>query len=300
MMLESAAATRWGVPVAQVKASNHWVTDTRSGRKLSYGDLAADAAKLPVPAAAELRLKDPKEFRYIGKGKTPIVDGFDITTGKATYAQDVVAPGMLFAVVARAPVYGGTVASYDAAETLKVPGVVKVVEIKPTPIPAAYQPLAGVAVVADSTWAAMKGRNALKIDLERRRQRHVLVGHLSRGPREIRGAGGQGDPRARRCREGDGHGREDAQGRLLRAAPRAGADGATRGDRHREGRPLRGVDLRAESRGRAQRRRQAPRHEARGRDGERDAAGRRFRAQVARPTSRWKRRSARRRPAASP
>jgi isoquinoline 1-oxidoreductase beta subunit len=166
MMLESAAAARWGVPVAQVKASNHWVTDTKSGRKLSYGDLAADAAKVPVPTTAELRLKDPKDFRYIGKGKTPIVDGFDITTGRAKYAQDIVAPGMLFAVVMRSPVYGGSVKSYDPAETLKVPGVVKVVEIKPTPIPSAYQPLAGVAVVADSTWAAIKGRNALKVDWE--------------------------------------------------------------------------------------------------------------------------------------
>lgn len=162
-MLEGAAAARWGVPVSQVKAGNHWVVDTKSGKKLGYGELAADAAKQPVPKAADLKLKDPKDFRYIGKGKTPIVDGFDITTGRATYAQDVVLPDMLYAVVARSPVYGGTVASFDAADAMKVPGVVKVIEIKPTPVPSAYQPLAGVAVIANNTWAAMQGRKALKV-----------------------------------------------------------------------------------------------------------------------------------------
>ncbi|HXF78004.1 MAG TPA: xanthine dehydrogenase family protein molybdopterin-binding subunit [Usitatibacter sp.] len=162
-MLEAAAAARWGVPVLDVKAAHHVVTNTKTGKKLGYGELAADAAKQPVPKGAELKLKDPKDFRYIGKGKTPIVDGFDITTGRAKYAQDVVLPGMLYAVVARSPVYGGTVTSYDAADTLKVPGVVKVIEIKQTPVPSAYQPLAGVAIIADNTWAAIQGRKALKV-----------------------------------------------------------------------------------------------------------------------------------------
>lgn len=162
-MLETAAAARWSVPVSEVKASNHQVVHAKSGRRLGYGELAADAAKLPVPKAEQVRLKDPKEFRYVGKGKTPIVDGFDMTTGKAIYAQDVVLPGMLYAVIARTPVYGGTIASFDAQEAMKVPGVVKVVEIKTTSIPSAYQPLAGVAVIANNTWAAMNGRKALKI-----------------------------------------------------------------------------------------------------------------------------------------
>jgi isoquinoline 1-oxidoreductase beta subunit len=162
-MLEGAAAARWGVPVAQVQAKNHEVIHKPSGKKLSYGALARDAAKQPVPKTADLKLKDPKDFRYIGKGKTPIVDGFDMTTGKAIYGQDVVLPGMLFAVVARAPAYGGKVISFSAAEALKVPGVVKVVEIKPTDIPSAFAPLAGVGVIATSTWAAMKGRKALDI-----------------------------------------------------------------------------------------------------------------------------------------
>ena len=162
-MLEAAAAAKWNVPVSEVKAADHHVVHSKTGKKLGYGEIAAEAAKQPVPKTADLRLKDPKDFRYIGKGKIQIVDGFDITTGRAKYGQDVVFPDMLFAVVARSPVVGGTVTSFDASDAMKVPGVVKVVEVKPTPIPSAYQPLAGVAVIANSTWAAINGRKALKI-----------------------------------------------------------------------------------------------------------------------------------------
>ena len=162
-MLEAAAAARWGVPASEVEARNHQLVHKASGRKLGFGAVAADAAKQPVPAADQLRLKKPSEFRYIGKGKTRIIDGYAMTTGRAIYGQDVVLPDMHFAVIARAPVYGGTVASFDAAAAMKVPGVIKVVEIKGTSIPSAFQPLAGVAVIARNTWAAMKGRDALKI-----------------------------------------------------------------------------------------------------------------------------------------
>lgn len=165
-MLEGAAAARWGVPAGEVSAKNHQLIHKPTGRTIGFGEVAADAAKLPVPAAKDLRLKKPAEFRYIGKGKTPIVDGFDMTTGKAIYGIDVVLPDMLYAVVARSPVYGGTLRGFDAAEAMKMPGVVKVVEIKPTPVPSAFQPLPGVAVIANSTWAAMNGRKALKLDWE--------------------------------------------------------------------------------------------------------------------------------------
>jgi isoquinoline 1-oxidoreductase beta subunit len=164
LMLESAAAARWGVPAAEVRARYHELVHAKSGRKLSFGAVAADAAKLPVPKAEQLRLKDPKDFRYIGKGRTPIVDGFDMTTGRAVYGQDVVFPDMLYAVVARSPVYGGTVKSFDAAAAMKIAGVVKVVEIKGAPPPAAFHPLAGVAVIAKDTWTAMQARRALKIE----------------------------------------------------------------------------------------------------------------------------------------
>jgi isoquinoline 1-oxidoreductase subunit beta len=162
-MLEAAAAARWGVPASEVQARNHELVHSASGRKLGFGAVAADAAKLPVPKADQLRLKKSEEFRYIGKGRTRIVDAMAMTTGRAVYGQDVVLPDMHFAVVARSPVYGGKVASFDASAAMKVPGVVKVVEIKDTPIPSAFQPLAGVAVIAQNTWAAMKGREALTI-----------------------------------------------------------------------------------------------------------------------------------------
>ena len=162
-MLETAAAKRWNVPVSEVKASLHEVVHTPSGKKLGYGELAADAAALPAPALDTLRLKEPSAFRYIGKGNVQIVDLFDITTGNTTYGQDVKLPGLKFAVVARSPVVGGKVASYDAAATMKVPGVVKVVAIDGTPAPAAFAPKAGVAVIANNTWAALKGREALKV-----------------------------------------------------------------------------------------------------------------------------------------
>ena len=162
-MLETAAAKRWGVDVGEVQARMHEVVHKTSGKKLGYGELAADAAALPAPALDTLKLKSPSEFRYIGKGTIPIVDLHDITTGKAIYGQDVRLPNMLYASIERSPVVGGKVASLDDSAAMKVPGVVRVVKIDGTPAPAAFAPLAGVAVIAKNTWAAMKGREALKI-----------------------------------------------------------------------------------------------------------------------------------------
>ncbi len=163
MMLEEAAAKRWGVPVADVEAKNHEVVQKSTGQKLGYGELAADAAKLDVPAADSLRLKDPSQFRYIGKEGTNIVDGFNITTGRAKYGQDTRLPGQKYAVIARPPVMGGKVVSYDATEAKKVAGVVEIVEIPAPSYPMVFQPSGGIAVIADNTWAAMQGRKALKI-----------------------------------------------------------------------------------------------------------------------------------------
>jgi isoquinoline 1-oxidoreductase beta subunit len=163
-MLEAAAAAAWNVPVDSVRALNHEVVHAASGRKLGYGALARAAAKLPVPARDTLKLKDPKQFRYIGKEGQHLLDGPDIAHGRATYGIDVRLDGMLYAVVARSPVFGGKLAKFDAAEALKIPGVVKVVEIPGTSIPAAFQPLSGVAVIARDTWTAIKARQALKIE----------------------------------------------------------------------------------------------------------------------------------------
>ena len=162
-MLEAAAAERWKVPVSEVEAKNHEVVHRPTRRRLGFGSLAKAAAGRPVPARETLRLKDPKQFRYIGKGQLKLVDGRDIVSGKAQYGIDTRLDGMLYAVVARPPVYGGKVASFEATEALKVPGVQKVVQIEDSPPPAHFNPLGGVAVIARNTWAAMQGRQALKI-----------------------------------------------------------------------------------------------------------------------------------------
>ena len=163
-MLEAAAAARWAVPVAEVKAEQHEVLHPPTGRRLSYGDLAADAAKQPVPAGDALKLKDRSAFRYIGKDQVRLVDVEAIGKGQATYGMDMRLPGMVYAVVARPPVVGGRLRRFDSAKALAVPGVLKVVEIPPMQGAPAFQPLGGVAVVARNTWAARQGRDALEIE----------------------------------------------------------------------------------------------------------------------------------------
>ena len=162
-MLEQAAAAGWGVNVAEVEAVNHEVVHRPSNRRIGYGELADAASHLKVPTRDSLRLKTPEQFRYIGKGEVRLIDGPDIVSGRAHYGIDTVIDGMFHAVVARPPVYGGKVTSYDAQAPLKVPGVVKVIEIAGTPPPSEFWPVGGVAVIARTTWAAIQGRNALNI-----------------------------------------------------------------------------------------------------------------------------------------
>ncbi|WP_420232158.1 molybdopterin cofactor-binding domain-containing protein [Pseudomonas sp. ABY48] len=162
-MLELAAAAQWKVPASECRAQLHKVLHQPSGRELGYGELAAAASALPVPGRDSLRLKQPSEFRYIGKEASRAIDGADIVNGRAVFGADVHFEGMLYAVIARPPVYGGKVKSVDSSAALKVPGVVKVVQIEGRPLPSEFQPLGGVAVVAKNTWAAIKGREALKI-----------------------------------------------------------------------------------------------------------------------------------------
>jgi isoquinoline 1-oxidoreductase beta subunit len=163
-MLEAAAAATWNVPVTSVRAVNHEVVHEQSGRRLGYGALAGAAAKLPVPARESLRLKNPSQFRYIGKENIPLLDIDDISHGRAQYGIDTRLDGMLYAVIARSPVFGGKVAKFDAAAAQAMPGVVKVVEIPGTPGPALFSPLNGIAVIAEDTWIAMQARQALQIE----------------------------------------------------------------------------------------------------------------------------------------
>jgi len=161
-MLEAAAAKRWGVPATEVKAANHEVVHSASGRRLGFGDLAADAAKESVPGVEGLKLKDPKDFRYLGKGKVSIVDLRDITVGTAHYGADIRLPGMKYAVIARPPVTGGKLVSFDATDAMKVSGVEKVMEVQGWPWPSKFQPVGGVAVIARNT--GLRSRDVMPQD----------------------------------------------------------------------------------------------------------------------------------------
>nr|WP_258000738.1 molybdopterin cofactor-binding domain-containing protein [Janthinobacterium sp. ROICE36] len=164
LMLETAAAVRWDVPVTEVKAANHAVVHAASGRSLSFGALAEDAAKLPVPPRARIRLKTAGELRYIGQSSTRGIDLHDIVTGNTHFGIDTRLDGMAYAVIARPPVFGGKLKSVDKTAALKVPGVLRIVELAGSPPPAMFNPLSGVAVIASNTWAAIKGREALVME----------------------------------------------------------------------------------------------------------------------------------------
>ena len=164
LMLIRAAAQQWGIPESQCVADPvHTVSDKSSSRKLGYGELAALAAKQPVPKMEELKFKSPQEWRYIGK-PAPGYDVADVCSGKPLFGMDVRVEGMLYAAIAHPPVLGGKVKSVDDAATLKVIGVKKTIAIDPFKPPHAFQPLGGVAVIADNTFAAFKGRKQLKIE----------------------------------------------------------------------------------------------------------------------------------------
>lgn len=162
MMLEQAAAKKWSVNVAECYADNHEVKHRGSDKKIGFGDLVSIAKTLPVPKEADLTLKPRAKWRYIGKD-APITDMEDILTGKAIYGIDARMENQLYAVIARPPVVGGKVKSFDAAAAKKVPGVVDIQEIPAFKGACMFQPLGGIAVLANSTWAAWQGRDALEI-----------------------------------------------------------------------------------------------------------------------------------------
>jgi len=161
-MLIEAAAHQWNVPASECSTDMHIVVHKATGRRASYGELASAAARLSVPKKEQLQLKQPSEWRYIGKGMTS-VDLALLCTGKAVYGMDARVDGMVFASVEHPPVFGGKIATLDDQDALKVAGVHHTVMIDPFKPPAAFQPLGGVAVIADNTWAAFQGRKKLKI-----------------------------------------------------------------------------------------------------------------------------------------
>jgi len=159
-LMITAAAAKWNVPPAECAAKKATVLHQKSSRKASYGELVDAASKLPRPDSEKVALKDEKDFEVIGH-PVPRVDIPAKVNGSAQFGIDVRVPDMLFAVVARCPTFGGKAASFDATKAKAVPGVRDAFEI-PALGPDMFT-AGGIAVVANSTWAAMKGRDALQI-----------------------------------------------------------------------------------------------------------------------------------------
>jgi isoquinoline 1-oxidoreductase beta subunit len=157
LMLLRAAAQQWGVPESECTSDLHVIVHKKTNRRAGYGELAAKAATLLVPKKEELKFKPRSARRYVGKGAKSY-DLNEIVTGKAGYGMDAHMPGMLFASVEHPPVLGGKVKSYDDKAPLQVAGVKQTIPIPPFTPPHHFQPLGGVAVVADNTWAAFEGR----------------------------------------------------------------------------------------------------------------------------------------------
>ncbi|MEO8861552.1 MAG: molybdopterin cofactor-binding domain-containing protein [Ginsengibacter sp.] len=154
----TAAANKWRVDESTCYAENAKVFHKPTNKSFTYGELVEDASKLEMPK--EPKLKDPKDFKILGKmAKRPDVPLK--TNGKAQFGIDITVPGMRYSTVERCPVIGGTLKSFDATEALKVPGVEKVMEVEK--IMGKYHST-GVAVIAQTYWAAMQGRKKLKIE----------------------------------------------------------------------------------------------------------------------------------------
>lgn len=149
-MFVEAAANRWGAPAGEIIVANGVVSHAASSRSATFAELLEDAARVTPPA--EPKLKDPAQFTLIGTDRVRRKDSRAKSTGETVFTIDVQAPNLLVAMVAHPPRFGAKVASFDSAAALKVPGVVAVHEIP-----------SGVAVVAETTWAAKQGRDALTV-----------------------------------------------------------------------------------------------------------------------------------------
>lgn len=204
-LLVAAAADRLGAPAGELSAADGRVTHESSGRSVGFGEVAAAAAARPVPEDVPLRQRGG--LGPVGRPTGP-VDAEAIVTGRARYGLDVASPGLLVAVVERAPVHGGRVESFDAEAARAVPGVVDVLEVEPRVISGVLYGAvrAGVAVVADDTWAALRGREALRVtwrhgdheDVSTGSIRQRLDDALERAPDAVLRE--EGDPAAARRR----------------------------------------------------------------------------------------------------
>jgi len=152
IMLVQAAANEWKVPASECTAANSIITHTPSGKKTTYGKVVEAAAKLTPPADADVKLKDPKDWKIAGKGVLRL-DTEDKTTGKMIYGVDIKLPGMMNAALKDCPVFGGKLKSYDEAKVMGMKGVKKVVRVNDST----------VAVIADTWWHAKTALDALPI-----------------------------------------------------------------------------------------------------------------------------------------
>jgi isoquinoline 1-oxidoreductase beta subunit len=174
-MLVQAAAEGWDVDPSQCKTEAGFVIHPNGQQKIPYGDLVEQASKLDLPKQPEL--KDASQFKIIGTGKGHW-DAPQIVSGKAIFGIDVRPPGMLFAVIARCPVFGGTLVDYDDSAAKTVPGVKQIVPLNDR-----------IAVVSENTWSAIQGRNALKVNWDAGKNanenseayRNAAIKYLTRG-----------------------------------------------------------------------------------------------------------------------
>lgn len=166
-MLITAAAQNWRVPRNECRAEGGAVIHQPTGRRLRYGELAAAAAALPAIPASRIRLKNAAEYRLVGK-TAPSVDIPSKVDGSAVFGIDVRVPGMLFATIAQCPHFGGSLKSFDASAAKAMPGVRAVFAVAPIgfvpKLKTNVNSAGGVAVVADSTWAAIQARKALRLE----------------------------------------------------------------------------------------------------------------------------------------
>jgi isoquinoline 1-oxidoreductase subunit beta len=176
LMLVAAAAAKWNVPAAEIGVEKGIVSHGRSGRRATFGELAADAMRVPVPA--NVALKPVKDWKLIGS-RVARLDSVGKTTGTAGFAFDVRRPGMLTAVVKRPEVFGAKVASFDATEAKRLDGVVDVVQIS-----------TGVAVLATDTWAAIRGCEALKVTWDTSQAETRSTGEILEEYRQLAGRRG--------------------------------------------------------------------------------------------------------------
>ncbi|MDW3209804.1 MAG: molybdopterin cofactor-binding domain-containing protein [Reichenbachiella sp.] len=161
-MLKSAAANQWKVSVDQLKVEEGWVMETGTTRRLSFGELAEAASKLKAPE--EVEFKKPADFKIVGQSVRNLITDH-VVTGKGNYGINVDLPDMVYASIEKCPVYKGKLKSFDDTEALKVNGVMQVFALPALePAEDMNHIQEGVVVIANSTWAAFKGRKALKID----------------------------------------------------------------------------------------------------------------------------------------